>query len=107
MKQDWYIQAAIDLGDLEPGFGYTEDQVTITPEIESRANYIDTLMGIREARTNLLKDSDWTQSLDSPLSDNDKELWKTYRQALRDCPNELIEGEEDVFEFPTRPDSTG
>jgi hypothetical protein len=34
----------------------------------------------------LLKDSDWTQMPDSPLSEEDKAVWKVYRQALRDVP---------------------
>jgi len=39
---------------------------------------------IRPKRDELLSKSDWTQGLDSPLSDVQKEEWKTYRQALRD-----------------------
>jgi hypothetical protein len=31
--------------------------------------------------------SDWTQGIDSPLSDSDKDLWATYRQSLRDLPS--------------------
>jgi hypothetical protein len=34
----------------------------------------------------LLKDSDWTQMPDSPLGEEDKAVWKVYRQALRDVP---------------------
>jgi len=36
---------------------------------------------VRETRTQLLKDSDWTQIADSTA---DKAAWATYRQALRD-----------------------
>jgi hypothetical protein len=36
---------------------------------------------VRETRTQLLKDSDWTQIADSTA---DKTAWATYRQALRD-----------------------
>lgn len=36
---------------------------------------------IRNQRTEKLKDSDWTQLADSPV---DKQVWATYRQALRD-----------------------
>ena len=32
----------------------------------------------------LLKESDWTQFNDSPLSDSKKVEWATYRQSLRD-----------------------
>jgi hypothetical protein len=36
---------------------------------------------IRTQRNQMLKDTDWTQVLDSPV---DKAAWATYRQALRD-----------------------
>lgn len=39
-------------------------------------------------RNFLLQDSDWTQTNDSPLSDEQKQLWKTYRQKLRDIPSD-------------------
>ena len=38
----------------------------------------------REARNQLLSDSDWTQVPDSALTDEAKALWVTYRTALRD-----------------------
>jgi hypothetical protein len=48
----------------------------------------------------LLLGSDWTQMPDSPLSDEDKAAWATYRQALRDLPAQ--EGFPNVA-FPTKP----
>ena len=36
---------------------------------------------VRNSRTQMLKDSDWTQVADAPV---DKAAWATYRQALRD-----------------------
>ena len=41
---------------------------------------------LRGRRTMLLEESDWTQFADSPLSDSKKAEWVTYRQALRDLP---------------------
>ena len=41
---------------------------------------------LRGRRTMLLEESDWTQFADSPLSDSKKAEWATYRQALRDLP---------------------
>ncbi len=46
-------------------------------------NYVDAL---RQMRDILLRESDWTQFTDSPLSDTKKNEWKTYRQNLRDLP---------------------
>tara|TARA_R110002051_G_scaffold316016_1_gene395129 strand:- start:582 stop:875 length:294 start_codon:yes stop_codon:yes gene_type:complete len=39
---------------------------------------------IRQERDSLLSDSDWTQMPDSALSDEKRQLWKEYRQELRD-----------------------
>ena len=41
---------------------------------------------LRSERNILLRNSDWTQMPDSPLSDSKKTEWQTYRQALRDLP---------------------
>ena len=41
---------------------------------------------IRIDRNALLAESDWTQAPDSPLSEEQKQLWRSYRQALRDLP---------------------
>ena len=38
----------------------------------------------RRVRDKLLADSDWTQMNDSPLTNEDKTAWATYRQELRD-----------------------
>ena len=38
----------------------------------------------RDTRNQLLSDSDWTQMPDSPLTDEAKALWVTYRTSLRD-----------------------
>lgn len=44
----------------------------------------ETAENIRERRDELLSSCDWTQIPDSPLSDEDKTVWQTYRQELRD-----------------------
>lgn len=51
----------------------------------------------REKRGFLLSQSDWTQVADAPV---DKQAWATYRQALRDLPQQ--EGWPFV-QFPTPP----
>ena len=40
---------------------------------------------VRSQRTQLLKDSDWTQLPDAPV---DRAAWAAYRQALRDIPSQ-------------------
>jgi len=42
--------------------------------------------GLRRERNDLLVSSDWTQSPDSPVDDEVKTTWATYRQQLRDLP---------------------
>lgn len=49
----------------------------------------------------LLKDSDWSQLPDSPVSEEDKVVWRTYRQALRDIPAQR--GFPFDIEWPTHP----
>ena len=45
------------------------------------------LITIRLQRNGLLRESDWTQFNDSPLSNEKKLEWATYRQLLRDVTN--------------------
>lgn len=57
-----------------------------------------------EERSRLLAASDWTQAVDSPLSDEKKEAWRVYRQALRDFPNTYTGAPEDWrASFPASP----
>jgi hypothetical protein len=46
----------------------------------------DALNDFREMRNSLLADTDWTQGNDSPLSDTEKQNYRTLRQNLRDMP---------------------
>ena len=56
-------------------------------------------------RTQKLYASDWTQAADSPLTDAKKAEWATYRQALRDVPQNLAEDFDNLagFAWPTPP----
>jgi len=65
-----------------------EDGVTTT-KAEHEAAYqagldAKTAEGHRTTRNKLLADSDWTQMNDSPLTNEAKTAWATYRQELRD-----------------------
>jgi hypothetical protein len=44
------------------------------------------MLGIRNLRKYLLQESDWTQLPDNKLTTEQKVLWSTYRQQLRDMP---------------------
>ena len=51
----------------------------IIPPIDT----FDLLQDLRNTRDAFLRESDWTQVPDSPLSDSKKAEWATYRQTLR------------------------
>ena len=52
----------------------------------------------RDAR---LSACDWTQMVDSPLSEEEKAAYQTYRQALRDVPQQ--EGFPETINWPEEP----
>jgi hypothetical protein len=55
-------------------------------------------------RNKQLTASDWTQMPDSPITDEQKQLWQTYRQALRDFPNTYTGSPNEWrASFPTKP----
>jgi len=53
---------------------------------------------IRAERDAKLKESDWTQVIDAPV---DQAAWATYRQALRDIPDQ--EGFPNEVTWPVEP----
>ena len=56
----------------------------------------------REERDQLLKESDWTQTVDkSGLTDSKVTEWATYRQSLRDLPT--ASGWPHTHTWPTKP----
>ena len=57
----------------EIGLDYSEDLTILT-------------LRMRHQRDLLLAASDWTQTLDAPLTDEQRAAWATYRQQLRDAP---------------------
>jgi hypothetical protein len=59
---------------------------------------------IRILRKFMLDESDWTLLPDSTVSDEEKEMWKLYRNTLRNIPQE--QGDSNPYEvyFPISPD---
>lgn len=96
---------AITKPNLPPKAGYVEVEV----DGQRRYRSIETglLMGdqtaetIRAKRDALLAACDWTQMPDSPLDDEAKAAWATYRQALRDVPQQ--EGFPETVNWPEEP----
>ena len=79
----------------------TDDDGKKTTKSQHEATYqagldATTAEGHRTTRNKLLADSDWTQINDSPLSNEVKTAWATYRQELR--------GISDLDEWPNLSD---
>lgn len=87
------------VGNAVPGQVITEAGEFVTPEtsidLETLAN------DIRVKRNRLLASSDWTQLEDIPVEIRD--LWKAYRQDLRDMTNQA--GFPENVEWPISPNS--
>ena len=58
---------------------------------------------LRMARNGKLAECDWTQLADAPLSSEEKAAWATYRQELRDLPENTENPLEPVW--PEMPES--
>lgn len=58
---------------------------------------------MRKKRDRRLAASDWTQCVDSPLTPEQRETWKQYRQSLRELPAQP--GFPYEVHFPTEPNS--
>ena len=100
------------LGNLEVLKGMSKDVLSVptTPEetstptnpeypesIEIQANIV------RNQRNTLLMESDWTQAADSPLSDDDKAAWATYRTSLRNLSDHANWPELLPEDWPAKP----
>ena len=84
-------------GDYQPN----EYKVVSGEAIQRTDNILEIL---RNKRNALLKESDWTQLNDSPLSDTKKAEWQTYRQTLRDLPENYQDTDNiDNVVFPKLP----
>ena len=62
-----------------------------------------TLDYLRDMRDDLLQDCDWTQMPDSPLADEAKTSWATYRTALRNLPTHENWPSLEDADWPTQP----
>tara|TARA_B100001094_G_scaffold330684_1_gene396530 strand:- start:662 stop:1126 length:465 start_codon:yes stop_codon:yes gene_type:complete len=59
----------------------------MTPEESAKADADQSTL-VRKERDSLLAQSDWTQFTDSPLSENAKTAWASYRDSLRNIPSQ-------------------
>jgi len=73
----------------------TYDRSCLEGDIDSAAEFA------RKVRDKLLSETDWTQVVDSPLTESVKLQWASYRQELRDIPEQA--GFPLVIEWPLEP----
>lgn len=81
-KVETFIRLDLPEGWVPPE-GYSiipDDELPEDWEMQSELHDLDE---VRMERNQKLKDTDWTQTYDSPVN---KEVWAVYRQALRDLP---------------------
>ena len=79
--------------------------VTKSSEAITQQNKTQAIIDLRSYRDAMLNSSDWTQTIDSPLSDTKKAEWATYRQALRDLPSNYTDTDEaSKVEWPEEPE---
>jgi hypothetical protein len=72
---------------------------------EAARDYWEELRVLRDQR---LSESDWTQVADAPLTEEQKDAWKNYRQELRDLPENITDPkplvlDENHSSWPVRP----
>tara|TARA_B100002019_G_scaffold26121_2_gene20029 strand:+ start:8073 stop:8507 length:435 start_codon:yes stop_codon:yes gene_type:complete len=96
-KRDWSVTEITELGIYQACVDEYETAKSKIPTSSTRSAEDR----FREARYLRLVNSDWTQSSDSPLSDDKKKEWATYRQALRDLPQN--ESDFSKIELPEEP----
>jgi hypothetical protein len=68
----------------------------------STLSYEDLLIYVRGQRNTLLEESDWTQLPDVPLTEDLKQQYRVYRQALRDITRVLNSYQDLVW--PVKPE---
>ena len=81
----------------------------VADPVKVQAKTAQAWTALRLERNRLLQQSDWVALSDAHLSQDKKDAWFAYRQALRDLPDELANtvpegaGPPDLFEWPLDP----
>jgi len=79
-------------------------QTVVNDQAQADADALErSWANFRTERNVLLALSDWTQYNDSPLTDEVKTSWATYRQSLRDFPSTIADPGADLT-WPTPPE---
>ena len=65
--------------------------------------FIDSWFHVRAERNLLLAESDWTQLLDAPHTEEERQQWVVYYQKLRDLPQDQADAPPKEVFFPVDP----
>lgn len=82
-------------------FGWTISSTGVPAQSQA-----ELVQALREMRDVLLKESDWTQVPDCPLSEEIKNDWRIWRQEMRDITSTASYPLENTFQLP-EPPATG
>jgi hypothetical protein len=94
LGDNWVQSDKGNIGDLYDGVNFTAPPM---PQDVIDKAWVE----LRNRRDSLLGLCDWTQLIDTPLTDVERLEWAEYRQALRDLPSSI----DDPLDFiwPTAP----
>ena len=88
---------------VEVGWNYDGTNFSDPDTKTDEQKFNDALENLRAKRNNILFFTDWTQSRDVNLPNNDE--WTTYRQSLRDITNGLTTiAKIEAVTWPTKPE---
>jgi len=103
IDQDNEFELIADVPENIQDYVVSNGELTLKPQSEIDNSNAETNWRIFRAERNaLLMATDWTQAIDSPLSDEQKTAWATYRQNLRDMPGTVSDPSN--ASFPAMPD---
>ena len=97
-----YQQAVIDFNNEKQRIA-DEEKAQAEAQAEAIESARDYWVEMRDLRDRKLSKSDWTQIVDAPLTEEQKIAWGTYRQELRDLPENTEDPKNPVW--PTAPTS--
>lgn len=84
-----YFEGGLYTSDGIPRYKLVDGQPVERTEEEIAADRVPLqARAVRARRDKLLAATDWTQTLDAPVDTDTREAMRTYRQALRDVPQQ-------------------
>ena len=100
--QSHYFDGGLYTSDGIPRYKLVDGEAVERTEEELALDRMPLQAGaIRAQRDRLLAATDWTQTLDAPLDKVTQEAMRTYRQALRDIPQQV--GFPEAITWPEMP----